>query len=413
MGGTLGKRFDVPLIVIWCYLVLVLYIIAGNCLTFNLGDRFPVKLAELASLPLLLYFFVRKIELFGYRKYILGWLAIGTMGALFGMVLFNFTIQQVAYGLMYGIRILHLLLITCVISKVLSDNGIDLIRVILHCYSMVCFIGFFQLIVFPIAFDWYSVFNQIGAYWPNPDPHQGRMLSTYLDPNFLASCLCIPASISLFKWRNDSNSRYVLYFALFAIAIVMTNSRSGFLGLAVVVFYFSITSLRGKTFLKSIFMVGCALCALCALCAFEAEVLSRIMSISSDASAGARFVSWDFSLKAFSSNPLLGVGFNLIGAFRENVFQGIVTDSAGYGVDSSLLLILVCTGLTGFVYAIYVLLKDVFGMTNAFGDKTILRALMAVGLSALIICNFNNLLFYPLWLFVALLLRDKYALSVR
>jgi O-antigen ligase len=195
-------------------------------------------------------------------------------------------------------------------------------------------LGFIQLKVFP---DFTSMVPQ---GW---DPHIGRLLSTWFDPNFLGGWLAMFAGISLALAlvRPTKNLGWWTIFLIIAIAEVLTFSRSGYLGFltAVVV----VTSVRSR-----------ALLFLGAIVAFSTVLLvprvqERVLGIRSvDQTAQFRIVSWNNALDIVSDHPWFGVGYNHYKYVQEQRgFVDTISEHSASGSDSSLLTILVTTGVVG------------------------------------------------------------------
>ena len=273
---------------------------------------------------------------------------------------------------------------------------------------IVCLIGFFQLVFFPVAFDFYDVFYKLGFYIANPDPHINRLISTYLDPNYLSACLVIPFAIAFNQWKNGEKIKLV-YVIIYAFTVVLTVSRSGVLGICLVIM---ISMLKWRYTSKDIVFDMIIILAVVAITIFmfsnNIRVIDRILNSSSDDSTYSRITSWHENVEIIKDNWLFGLGYNMIGAYRLNVMGSSISISTGYGSYSSLLLILTCSGIVGVIYCAYALGKILsdklyFKFKN---EKTILIQIL---LTTLVITNFNNVLFYVLWILPMAFLINIYA----
>lgn len=387
------------------------YIVFGNALTFNLGDRFPVKFAELLSIPTIIYLLFVTKPLFHKKSIfvgILGWVIFGWLCAILGTIRFSYTFSELLYGCLYGGRIVHLLCLTYLISRYLTKirhySSKRLSKFIVNCYVLVGIIGIFQLLFFPIAYDWYNVFYNIGVYFANPDPHINRLVSTYFDPNFLASIFVIPITIQLYliMFHRDKSIWALGKLILLIVAVLLTSSRSGFVGMLLAVFILFLCYIKKFKFERWLF-VFLAIAIMCVpiLLLSDIRVINRIINFASDPSALARFSNWDYSWKIFTENFFVGIGYNMLGAYRGLDGMNVV-DSAGYGVDASIFQILITTGIVGgILFCIFIIkilkIKSKACFKLATINKVVLIASCAVSF-------FNNLLFYVLWLFPFLLL---------
>ena len=99
----------------------------------------------------------------------------------------------------------------------------------------------------------------------------------------------------------------------------------------------------------------------------------------------------------------------MIGSYRDD--DDIYVKSATkYGLDSSLLLIVVTTGVLGFLYSMYIFISYLIACWKKKNDVYCQIGFMIV-FSSIIICNFNNLLFYILWLFPILIVLKMFDIN--
>lgn len=267
-------------------------------------------------------------------------------------------------------------------------------------------LGFIQLRIFP---DFTSMVPQ---GW---DPHIGRLLSTWFDPNFLGGWLAMFAGISLALAlvRPSKNLGWWTIFLIIAIAEVLTFSRSGYLGFltAVVV----VTSVRSR-----------ALLFLGAIVAFSTVLLvprvqERVLGIRSvDQTAQFRIVSWNNALDIVSDHPWFGVGYNHYKYVQEQRgFVDTISEHSASGSDSSLLTILVTTGVVGVFWYLwlYGAICWEFFRTARMADLPASARALALGSLAAMIglfvhSQFVNGWFYPhimetVWILTALTLRQR------
>lgn len=398
---------------IWlCYLTIFSFIVLGNAFTINFGKRFPIKISEMLAILLNLIYFVKyhSISLKRHEMYILFWIIFVSFISVITTIRYKFSILELLYGLSYPLRLILLLLTANVISAILKKNCYKKEKImcfILNCYLFVCFIGFFQLAFFPVASDFYSLFTRIGFYIANPDPHINRLISLYFDPNYLAGCLIIPFTIAFLQWKNGEKNK-ILYLFILGISIILTVSRSGFLGLAIIIMLsFCHLEVSKKAILKNIIIMVSLVTVGIILFASDARIINRILNSNSDASTFARFKSWEYGFEIIKNNLFVGIGYNMIGTYREKIFYQTIALSTGYGNDSSLLVILISSGIIGIIYFIICALKLGFNRSNKI-SKIEREILVLIFCSSIIICNFNNLLFYVVWLFPVLLIADVF-----
>ena len=387
------------------------YIVFGNALTFNLGQRFPVKLQELISIIAIIYL-LKKVDLsFGTRSVfsgIVGWVIWGWISSIIVSPIYSYTISEMIYGWLYGGRILHLLLLTSLLSRYLIKKKRysvkELSNFISNCFVVVELIGIIQLLLFPIAYDWYDLFYGIGVYFPNPDPHVNRLISTYFDPNFLSSILVIPFTIELYKviFEEKKSLFSIIKLLLTVIVVFLTSSRSGLLGCVIASGLMLLMYIHRNRFRRWIFIFfAVILVAIPIILSSNIRVIDRILNFMTDPSAQARFKSWRESFEIILKNLLFGIGYNMLGAYRM-AQDGQLSSSTGYGVDSSILMIVITTGIVGLIAFVLFIMKIIKQKDPANSSIASLNKVIII--SSLTICFFNNLLFYVLWLFPFLLM---------
>ena len=387
------------------YFAIFSYIVFGNALTFNLGARLPVKLSELFSFFVIILFLLYAINTKIKKKtkeydWVIIWLFIGFVSAIINTVVADYSFHELAYGLLYSLRIIHILLYSAIILffvRSINMNPNKIINFMLLSFALVSLIGIFQYFIYPVAADWYALFYRIGVYWPTPDPHMGRLISTYFDPNYLSSILVIPTGIVLYKMIEGKNKfRNLFLFVLFIISILLTKSRSGILGTVIILFGALLYQTKVKKnwlyFLGSISVLAPALLFMVFfsnITAFE-----RIRGIANDNSAMHRFISWGDSFSIIGEYPLFGIGFNMYGSYVTKI-QGNVASASGYGMDSSILFAFVTTGLVGGFILLYGFFKILL-LKNKDGMYSLIKIIL---FASIIMSFFNNLLFNILWLF--------------
>jgi O-antigen ligase len=269
----------------------------------------------------------------------------------------------------------------------------------------VAILGFIQVILVP---DFSEMAAREG--W---DPHQGRLLSTFFDPNFVGGFLVLAfiLGVSYLLSVSDRRKKFLLSFAgiLMFSAIVLTFSRSTLLSFIVGV------SLIGL--LKSRKILATATVVFLIATLFIPRLQERLMgAFSLDATAKARLESWERAAQVLGDNPILGIGYNSYryAQDRHGFFEYSDLTFGGHsgaGTDSSLLLVLVTTGIVGFL--VYLLLMT--GLLKLAWEmkKHPLGLTLFIGTISLIIhSQFVNSLFYPqiiiwFWILAGLTIAKK------
>lgn len=360
---------------------------------------------------------------------ILGFAAISIISLLLNSA--ELTLQELLTSGFYIIRWIEYAGIYFVVRDIMSNknNKTELLDILnmekfifgfLATGFIISILGFIQLQVFPD----FSPMAQYG--W---DPHQGRLLSTWFDPNFLGGflilVLLVCVNIILLYWKDEKpNARDVLVYTsvllvtpIIFIAFILTYSRSSyaafFLAIIVnIILYIFIGSRKGK--LIKILLVGAMVLLVSATVAVVfPRAQERIQGARNiDVTAQARIESWKQAWQSIEDNYIIGVGYNTL-RYTRNISTSTLHSASG--TDSSLLTIWLTTGIIGLI-AYLVLLSSIFKKSFfAFYNKNNSRATRALGLSllasmiALLVHSmFVNSLLYPhimlsLWILLGLL----------
>lgn len=249
-----------------------------------------------------------------------------------------FSGDNVFSGSLFLVRFILYSSLYVVVFNLIEKEEIKLIlEVFLLASLVISLLGFLQFIFF---YD-LSFLSDYG--W---DPHIGRLVSTFFDPNFLGGYLVFSFSISLALYVFKTLPSFLIITPLvYFIAIILTFSRSAYLSWIVSVLLFGF--FRSKKLLLLFIPIF----------AFTIFLLPRAQERISgaaqiDVTAQARINSWQNALEITSKNLFLGVGFNNYrqaqaqhGYFTVNNPEG---GFSGAGADSSLLLVLATTGVLGF-----------------------------------------------------------------
>lgn len=269
---------------------------------------------------------------------------------------------------------------------------------------IVALLGFVQLKIFP------DFSFMVPQGW---DPHVGRLLSTWFDPNFLAGWLAFLVTIALAVALGLPWKRAKWWWGIILIllsAIVLTFSRSGYVALLVGTGLVAIIRSRTMFFLGVLAMFATIL--------FVPRVQERVIGIRTvDETAKLRIVSWQNAFEVIGDYPVLGVGYNLYRYVQ--VDYGFLQDTKEHsasGSDSSLLSIWVTTGLIGFAMFLWLVIAMFREAWKTWHDQRLPREWQGFGLGVfaglfalLFHAQFVNGLFYPhimqtIWLMLAIVI---------
>lgn len=305
---------------------------------------------------------------------------------------------------LYGVRWASLSLVGILVME--SSNKREVFWEVTAFSVLLALAGFIQLKLFPDFTD-YEILG-----W---DPHIGRLLSTWFDPNFVGGWLAVITPVLLQEFWEDKKHRWIwaAALAMVGLALLLTLSRSSYLALIAGVGLFAL--IRSRVLLIGLVITG--LLATAVLSPVRSRVISLIDSAQSvltetyslpDASARHRFGSWEEGWHLFLDKPLLGHGYNRYGdaALELGTIKDTEIHSAN-GSDSSVLTVLATTGILGFLpfIATYALITRWAWQEKEFG---LLGGILGLFIHSIFV---NSLLFplllAPLWLLIGSRLRSS------
>ena len=346
------------------YLIIIqlfLFIVGGNVLSFTVSNM-RIRISEFFSFLLGPLLILRtKLKKEESLLFIVIWFFLSLLLIIINSAIYSFSFSDIFSAILYLLRFIYSIFIAFLMAKYMRQNDEEItgLKIVNTLYILSCFIGFFQLIFYPIALDWYAVFEIIGVNWQG-DPHVNRLLSTDFDPNFFSCCSLIGffSNIYLIKKRFNYNKKilefkkiiYYLFFLIYIVAILLTKSRSGAIGLMLFLIFLIATSINWSNIkLWIIILLLVAILTSLTLILFsDIAIFVRIRSIFTDPSANARFSSWGKSADIIFDSYFIGIGYNLYGAYNSLIYGAVQSNSVA-GVDSSILFILITTGILGLI----------------------------------------------------------------
>ncbi|MFH0912387.1 MAG: O-antigen ligase family protein [Patescibacteria group bacterium] len=271
-------------------------------------------------------------------------------------------------------------------------------------WGTVALLGWIQLIFVPDLGFW----ERLG--W---DPHQHRLVSTFLDPNLLGGFLVLGLAFCLAQLTSTHLPKSKRWWwgglaALLLISIIFTYSRSALLALLVLGLFW------GWRYWK-IALIGLAVMGLIyGLSPRWQERISGAMNL--DETVRYRLESWDQAVDIMRQQPWLGVGYNTLRFTREDYgYQPVSHATTGF--DSSLLTIGVTAGSLGLAAYLGLLVSALAWakqqITNT--NRVVARVAQAflAGMSALLVHSLfvNSLLYAPImvvgWIILGLIWNNR------
>ena len=296
----------------------------------------------------------------------------------------NFSTSQIVISLLFLARFALYFAIFAVVSNVIpKSDATKWLNLFLTVCLLFALVGFMQYVLF-------SDLTSLAAYgW---DPHQKRIVSTFLDPNFSGGLLTIAFSISTALYLILKKNLYLLFSILFFCALVLTFSRSSYLSLLTAIFFIG--------FLKSPKILIVFLSATIISFLLISQVRNRVIgALTLDETSQARIESWQKAMTIFRDNIIFGVGFNTYrfaqveyGFFSSDQPEG---GHSGAGTDSSILLVAATTGIVGTSAYLIFLFNIARNLAKSLQKSALSLGSTAAFLALIIHSQFVNSLFFP------------------
>jgi len=297
-----------------------------------------------------------------WYKYFIYFLLFGLFSLLINLNLFEIK------SLLYLVRLWSYSLIAVYVFNFVTDRKV-VIKSLIAISVVSAVFGWIQYLIWPDL----TALKYLG--W---DDHLLRMVGGFLDPTYLALIIVLGVVIAVY----DQNKK-ILYFLL--ISLAFTYSRSSYLVATLFLLYkkkFIALIIFALTILIIPKMIG------------EGTNLARTVSGSN------KLINYQETIEIFKKSPVIGVGFNNICAARRLYLNDNNSEShACNGSDSSILFLLVTTGIIGLILFINFII-------HVPATPVLQISFIAVFIHSL----FANSLFYPhimFWLFVLLGLKTK------
>jgi hypothetical protein len=324
-------------------------------------------------------------------------------------LLYNFSTYPVKDGLVALAYWIRFTLIFFALSSLEIKKIKDLKSLFIIWSSAILLMGFVQYLIVP-DFSFMTVFG-----W---DPHQGRMLSTFYDPNYFGAFLTLVMGMLISSVLGNQKTKWpILLFVLCWIGLYLTFSRSAWLIGAIAIPLtawpksWKIAILLFGVFVLIILMPNRLSSRVSQSSSFLSSLFNKTTVLSGtsteDPSAASRGVSIRRAWELGKKNWIIGVGYNAYAPalVRDEIVGESLSGLSSQGSDSSILNVFATTGVPGlFTFLIFLISLSLFshkdwkkGSPNGF----LFGYLIAVFIGSF----FNNLLFYtliiiPFYLFI-------------
>jgi O-antigen ligase len=233
------------------------------------------------------------------------------------------------------------------------------------------------------------------------DPHQGRLLSTWYDPNFLGGFLGLAAVIILSRvlvflrenklWDNKNIillSCWITGLLIVFGALMLTYSRSALLAFLIGVTIVTILISR-RTFILVLIILSLIIVS-------NPRLQTRIQgAIQVDVTASLRIQSWLDTLDDIERNPIWGIGYNTI------KYQTVLPSelNSASGRDSSLLTLWLTGGIIGLALFLLIIVNSLLRAWQKIskpGLERVWGVSIIAGLTLILVHSmFVNSIFFP------------------
>ena len=311
------------------------------------------------------------------------------------------------------------------------DSRFSILVVMIISMLLISILGFLQLKYFPSFLD-------LGMELKGWDPHIGRLLSTWFDPNFVGGYLAFVLgpviALWLYFWRGAklnlrpffTNPKTVSLLVITVVGIIgsaalyLTYSRSGYLAFLAVLGILALLKSR-KLLIAGVLIVVLAF-------SFSPRIQERtidawdsgkaLIGLDSqkplDPTARLRVFSWNYAWDIIGDNIWTGIGYNRYAFEFNKRGYGALSDHDAGGSDSSILTIWATSGIFGLLsylaigfVATVVTIKRIWGKNT---KQSYINAGLLAGFGGMMMHSvFVNSLLFPLmmvYLMVGLAILD-------
>ena len=346
------------------------------------------------------------------------------------------------------LKIFGLFIFVCLISLIFQLKNLDFLKIIISSLYLWRFVMYSLLAIFISQDKKIKHLSIWGLWWggvtiallgliqyflyPNLrnlqylgwDPHQYRIFSTLLDPNFTGIILVLTLILGMYLFNTQKQKKVIIAGEIISfIALLLTYSRGSYLALIIGIFVMVMLNKKIRLIwrigLIGIFgIVFMGLLFLLPHPGGEGVNLLRVISVES------RIENSQEAIELFIKSPIIGYGFNTLRYFRSGFDEYSQSVS---GFHNSWLFILVTTGILGLLSYIWIwwnILKTLycsspstslrednknFSLDISSGSKNILLLISFIAI--FIHSQFDNSLFYPYVMFWMFMLVGSFSIT--
>jgi len=314
---------------------------------------------------LFIIFNIKKaIHIFSKMKYLFLFLFIFFV---YGIFLHGFENKAFMFLVRYVLMFFVSISLGYIFFKKYFDNEILFLKYILKIFMWSLLFGYLIFIFFKSSASFWAFLAIYGIDF-HGDPHVGRFISVYFDPNFYSNIAVLYLLISFYLYYKTKQNLYMVYFGLIFISIILAGSRSGLATLLLVMFFMTLIFLvktnifKQKKFIYTTILVLVLIIAVSPILIERFDyILLRISLLLDNIEESARYKNMMMGLDIIEHNPLLGVGFG---------YMYKVLGNGANWLDSFLLNIIamfgIIAGIALYAYILFVSIIKIYKNKNIF-----------------------------------------------
>jgi O-antigen ligase len=334
-----------------------------------------------------LYVILKRVERPKFFKYFEIILVVVGFSWLFSVFIFRQT--TVFYGLLYFFRLAAYFYFFVYVWNFVKSREINkklLLNSLLVVSITSAIFGWIQYFTVPSIKPFFSL------GW---DEHLFRLVGTFLDPPFIGLIIIFGLIISMIRFLEKKSKKMLIIAICLLISLAFTYSRGSYMALLAGLITIGIYKMKIK---QVLFMV----LGLVLLIIILPTSGNHILGIFRAFSVVARIDNYSRTIQIFKTSPVFGVGYDNLCLAKAQLDGGVnffYHDCSGS--DSSLLLVLATTGITGFIVFVFSIGKIIKSLQH----NSYFIILSSSFVALLVHSLFSNSMFYS-WImgYMAILL---------
>ncbi|WP_417068869.1 O-antigen ligase family protein [Niveibacterium terrae] len=395
--------------------IFFLFIVLGNVPRLLPLPGIPSQVNALEAVLYVcsLFLFLRYFRIVLFRNYLaITLLLLVTTSFAYGCIISGWDSGSFLYAIRLVLQVLTGVVCGYCLFCSYSLSAEKLISDVVYAYALLAVISLGILMIIPDSTMLWAFLGDGGIEFEG-DPHVGRLVSTYFDPNFYGSIVVMPLTLGLVHERlNGASSKFRMALGVIFVSLILTYSRSGLSAFLLVCASFvlvpgirtkflSLRTLVGLLVLIfALLLVGGWLASLIDISITD-RIYEKFFGVTDDPSALGRLESLSTGFALISQHPWFGIGYNY--GLQESI------QVRGAGLDSSLQVLLLNFGILGaFLAGLSILISMVLMISRIRNRSSFsTRALFFTAMSNIFVAvlwsgNFNQILFYQFWIIPSL-----------